>query len=73
MADGAATCNMEKARDGEIWKGPRSQVLDHEFSLWEEICKIRAAFQSWILWKNYGLSKSRVILSAKVSYMLILC
>lgn len=30
MADGAVTNNMEKARDGEIWKGPRSQALKHE-------------------------------------------
>lgn len=49
MADGAVTSNMEKARDGEIWKGPRSQALEQEFYLREEICKIRAAFQSWIL------------------------
>ena len=70
--DGTGTSNMEKARDGKIWMDPKSQALEQEFSLWEGIGKSRAALQPWMLWKNFGLSWSRVI-SPKVSCMLIVC
>lgn len=57
IVDSTEASNMEKARDGKVWKGPKSQTLGPEFSLWEGIGKSKAALQAWVLWDNYGVGQ----------------